>query len=172
MHLFIEKGMKGSISYIVKRHGKANNKYMENYDSSESILLKKVCLLYLDANNLYGWVLIQYLPYSGFKWLSKKEIDGFDLNLVKKNSSMGYILEVDVEYPSELHDLHNDYALVPEKLEISQSMLSKYCPNIADKYGIKVGAVNKLVPNLRNKKKYVPSLQKSSVVFVVRNEIE
>ena len=87
--------------------------------------------------------------------MSKKEIDDFDLNLVKENSSTGYILEVDLEYPSELHDLHNDYPLAPEKLEIIQSMLSKYCSDIADKYGIKIGGVNKLIPNLRNKEKYV-----------------
>ena len=87
--------------------------------------------------------------------LSKKETDEFDLNLVKENSSTGYILEVDLEYFSELHDLHNDYPLAPEKLEISQDRLSKYCSDIADKYGIKTGGVNKLVPNLRNKEKYV-----------------
>ena len=63
---------------------------------------------------------------------------------------MTYILEVDPEYPSDLHDLHNDYPLAPEKLEISQDMLSKYCFDIADKYGIKIGGVNKLVPNFRN----------------------
>ena len=87
----------------------------------------------------------QYLPYGGFKWLGKEEIDDFDLNLVKENSSIGYTLEVDLEYPSELHDLHNDYPLAPEKLHISQDMLSKYCFDIADKYGIKFGGVNKLV---------------------------
>ena len=97
----------------------------------------------------------QYLPYGGFKCLGKKGIDDFDLNLVKENSSTGYILEVGLEYPSKLHDLHNDYPLAPEKLKISQDMLSEYCSDIADKYGIKVGGVNKLVPNLRNKKKHV-----------------
>ena len=97
----------------------------------------------------------QYLPYSGFKWLNQKEISDFCLNSGSENSSIGYILEVDLEYPSELHDLHNDYPLAPEKLEINQNMLSKYFFNIANKYGIKIGGVNKLVPDLGNKSKYV-----------------
>ena len=97
----------------------------------------------------------QYLPYSRFKWLNQKEISKFCLNSIIENSSVGYILEVDLEYPSELHELHNDYQLAPEKLEISQSMLSKYCLDIANEYGIKIGGVNKLIPNLANKSKYV-----------------
>ena len=151
MHLFIEKEMRGGISYIAKRHSKANNKYMENYNSSK----ESKFIMYLDSNNLYGWAMIQYLPYGGFKWLSKKEINKFDLNSIKENSSIGYILEADLEYPSELHDSHSDYLLAPEKSEISQDMLPKYCSDIADDYGIKFGGVNKLVPNLRNKSKYV-----------------
>ena len=59
MHLFIEKGMRGGISYIAKRHSKANNKYMRSYDSNE----ESVYIICLDANNLYGWTIIQYLPY-------------------------------------------------------------------------------------------------------------
>ena len=87
--------------------------------------------------------------------VEQKRINEFCLNSVSQNSSIGYILEVDLEYPSELHDLVNDYALALEKLEISQDMLSKYCSDIADEYGIKTGGVNKLVLNLRNKEKYV-----------------
>ena len=87
-------------------------------DDNESVFI-----IYLDANNLHGWATTQYLPYGGYKWLSKKEIDEFDLNLVKENNSTGYILKVDLEYPSKLHNLHNDYPLAPEKLEISQDML-------------------------------------------------
>ena len=117
MHLFIEKGMRGGISYIAERHSKANNKYMECYDSSE----ESKYITYLDGNNLYGWAMIQHLPCSGFEWLNQKEISDFcfgatPLNSISENSSVGYILEVDLEYPSELHDLHNDYPLGPEKL--------------------------------------------------------
>ena len=77
------------------------------------------------------------------------------MNSVRENNSIGYILEVDLEYLSELHDLYNDYPLAPEKLEISQNMLSKNCFNIANDNGIKIGGVNKLVPDLGNKSKYV-----------------
>ena len=111
--------------------------------------------MYWDANNLYGWGMSQPLPYSDFDFLTKKEINEFCLSSIGENSPIGYILEVDLEYPDELHDSHRDYPLAPEKLEISSDMLSKFCSDIADKYGIKVGGVNKLVPNLRDKSKYV-----------------
>ena len=97
----------------------------------------------------------QYLPYSEFKWLNQKEIDRFDVESIVENSSTGYIVEVDLNYPSQLHSMYNDYPLAPEKLEISQNMLSKYCCNIANEYGIKIGGVNKLITNLDNKSKYV-----------------
>ena len=112
MHLFIVKRTRGVISYIDKRHSKANNKYMKSYDTSE----ENQFILYLDANNLYGWAMSQYLPYSRYKWLGKKEISYFCLNFISENSSVGYILEVDLDNPSEFHDLHNDYPLAPENL--------------------------------------------------------
>ena len=151
MHLFIKKGMRGDVSYIAKRHSKANNKYIDCHNSSK----KSKYLVYQDANSLYGWSMGQTVAYGGFEGLNQKGISDFCLNSISENSSIGYILEVDLEYPSKLHDLHNDYSLVPEKLKISQNMLSKYCSDIANKYGIKIGGVNKLVPNLGNKSKYV-----------------
>ena len=109
-------------------------------------------------NNLYGWTMSGYLPHGGFKWL--KNVDNFDVNSISEcnfieNSSIGYILEVDLEYQDELHALHNDYPLAPEKLTIFYEMLSDYCKNFADEYGIKVGDVIKLIPNLGNKTKYI-----------------
>ena len=78
------------------------------------------------------------------------------MNSISENSSIGYILKDDLKYPSKLYKYKlYDYPLAPEKLEISQNMLSKYCFNIANEYEIKIGRVNKLVPNLGNKSKNV-----------------
>ena len=148
MFQFIEKGMRGGISYIANRYGKANNKYMKEYDEKAS----SKYIMYLDANNLYGWAMSQYLPTGGFKWLSEKEV-----NLSKYNDEFekGLILEVDLEYPKELHDLHNDYPLAAEKIKVTENMLSPYCKKIAEKFGVKIGLVEKLVPTLFNKERYV-----------------
>ena len=96
----------------------------------------------------------QYLPYSAYKWLNKQEISRFCLNSISENSFGGYILEADLEYPDKLHYLQNDYQLAAEKREITQNMLSKNCFDIANKYGIKIGSVNKLVANLGKESKY------------------
>ena len=111
--------------------------------------------MYFDANNLYGLAMTQYLPYGNFKWMTKKEIDKFNLGLIEENSLNECILEADLEYPNKLQDFHNDYPLAPEKIKINSSMLSKYCSSIANNYGIKVSEVNKLTPNLGNKQNYV-----------------
>ena len=135
MHLFIEKRMRASISYISKRHSKANIKHIKCYDSDEG----SKYITYLDANNLYGYAMSQNLAFSEFRWLNQKETDRFDVDSIGENISTGYILEVNLEYPDDLHELHNDYLLAPEKVQISQNMLSNYCNNIANEYGIKVG---------------------------------
>ena len=112
MYLFVEKRMRGRISYIAKRHSKANNKYMKSYDNKKP----SKYITFLNANNLYGSTMSQYLPYSRFKQLNQKEIDKLCLNSIGENSSDGYILEVDLKYPDELHELDNDYPLALEKL--------------------------------------------------------
>ena len=93
MYLFIEKRLRGGISYIAKRYAKSNNKYMKDYDPTKP----SKYISYLDMNNLYGWAMSRYLLYGGFKWL--KNVDNFDENSTSENSSIGYIIEVDQEYP-------------------------------------------------------------------------
>ena len=117
MYLFIEKGLRGGISYIAKRYAKANNKYLKDYDPTK----QSKFISYLDMNNLYGWSMSDYLPYGGFKWL--KNADNSDVSPVSENRSIEYICEVDLEYPDELHILHNDYRLTPEKLATPYNML-------------------------------------------------
>ena len=128
MLLMFEKGIRGGISMISNRHGKANNSYMDGeYDDKRATKY----ITYLDANNLYGWAMCKPLPTSNFKWMD----DGELMSWKNYGSSNACILEVDLEYPKELHDLHNDYPLAPERLVL--------------------GKVEKLVPNLNDKIKYV-----------------
>ena len=86
--------------------------------------------------------------------MDKAKIE-FDLNKYTSNSSKGCVLEVDLEYPKELRELHNDYPLAPDKIEIKREMLSDYQVKIADLYNIPTGNVKKLVPNFFDKEKYV-----------------
>ena len=129
MYLMVEARIRGGISTITKRYAKANNKYMNKYDcEKESFFIP-----YLDANNLYGWAMSQPLSVDGFKWLSTYEFSDWDL--ICNNDNTGCILEVDLEYPKELHDTHNEYPLAPEPLKINK--------------------VSKLIPNLHDKTKYI-----------------
>ena len=151
MYQFIEKGMRGGTSYIAHRYAKANNKYMKDYDQN----IPSKYIMYLDANNLYGWAMSQYLPNGGFRWITEKQINKINVAKYKEDSKKGLIFEVDLEYPEGLHNLHNDYPLAPEKVKVSRDMLSDYCKTIADKYNISMGLVNKLIPTLCDKEKYV-----------------
>ena len=151
MFQFIEKGMRGGTSYISNRYGEANNKYMKTYNEKAP----SKYIMYLDANNLYGWAMSQYLPTGNFKWLSQKQIEKTNLGEYTENSKKGLILEVDLEYPQELHDLHNDYPLGPEKVKVAEDMLSDYCKKIADKFNISSGLFHKLIPTLNDKEKYI-----------------
>ena len=144
MQLFIEKGLRGGISYISHRHAEANNKYMKNFDPMKFISY----IIYLDANNLYGWAMSQPLPYGNFKWVESDRV-------IPKREGIGHIYEVDLEYPKELHDLHNDYPCAPEKIKVSDDMLSDYCREIKDKFNISSGKVNKLITTLNDKYNYV-----------------
>ena len=98
-------------------------------------------ITYLDMNNLYRWTMSEYLPYGGFKWLAN--IDNCDIISISDKSPIGYILEADLEYSDELHELHNDFPLVPKKFAVFNDMLSNYCKITVDQYDLKASDVKK-----------------------------
>lgn len=112
-------------------------------------------IIYLGANNLYGWAMSQALPTGGFRWMKENEIKKIDRAKYNNETEKGLILEVDLEYPRELHKLHNDYPLVPKKISLDSEMLSQYCKNIIDKFNLKHSNMKKLIPTLLKKEKYV-----------------
>lgn len=124
MRLF-QQGIRGGISMISNRYAKANNKYMgDKYDPTKPSSF----IVYFDKTNLYGWALSQKTTYTrNFKWMSETELQNWN--------NHPCILEVDLEYPKELHDLRNDYPLAPEQVVVNK--------------------VPKLIPNLNDKTKYV-----------------
>jgi len=122
MLLMIKHGIRGGISTISNRYGVANNRFMgESFDKRK----QSSFVTYFDANNLYGWAMSKPLPTHGFEWMTEEELDNW--------GSTPCILEVDLEYPEELHDLHNDYPLAPESLKMEGSAVSKLIPNLYDK---------------------------------------
>ena len=129
MLLMFEKGIRGGISIISNRYGEANNKYMKCFNKNKL----STFLMYLDANNLYGCAMSEMLPTHGFKWLTDKEINNlYNNQVVQVWEKTPCILEVDLEYPKELHDLHNDYPLCPERVKCDKGV-EKLIPNLGDK---------------------------------------
>ena len=134
MLMMFEKGIRGGITHISKRYAEANNKYMKDFSPDKPSKF----IQYLDANNLYGWAMSQSLPTHGFKWMKNLTKDKVLDILEKVNDSMtnpikrkGYIFEVDLEYPKELWDSHNDYPLAPEKLKVNgvEKLISHFKPH-------------------------------------------
>ncbi len=151
MHLFIERGLRGGISMVSKRYAKANNPYVEGYDPSKP----KTHLMYLDANNLYGWAMSKPLPKSGFIW-KREPLPTEEMILKKKEfSKKGWILEVDLEYPAELHEEHNSYPLAPEKKIINKDLFSTYQKRLMKNLDLKPPVSEKLVLTLEDKSNYV-----------------
>ena len=111
----------------------------------------------------------EYLPYREFKWL--KNVDKLNFMSINEKSDVGYILEVDLEYPDKLNELHNDYPLAPENLAVTNDILSKYCEEIADKYNVKAGDVKKIIPNLSNKTKYVVHYRNLQLYLSLRMKV-
>ena len=112
--LMVEKGIKGGICHAMHRYPKANHEYMKDYNKNE----EESFLEYLDANNLYGWAMSEPLPVDGFDWI--KDLSKIDEDFIKnydKDNDRGYLLEVDVKYPKNLHDLYSDLPFLPERMK-------------------------------------------------------
>ena len=129
MLLMIEEGIRGGVSMISTRYSKASNKYMKKFDPTK----ESKFIPYLDANNLYGWAMSQPLHLKNFKWMTKNELSKWEQKSDREGK--GCILEVELEYPKELHNLHDDLPLAPERVVVNQ--------------------VEKLIPTLSDKKNYV-----------------
>ena len=131
--LMFERGIRGGITQAVRKYTSANNKYMgDRFNPNEDTTYPQ----YLDANNLYGWAMSQPLPTGGFKWV---DVNPNKISELATRTDKGYILKVDVSYSRELHNPHNDLPFMCERMEIK--------------------GVEKLVPNLRDKKNYVIHIQ-------------
>ena len=133
MLLMFERGNRGGITQEVRKYASANNKYMGDRLNPKS---ESSYLQYPDANNLYGWAMSQPLPTGGFKWV---DVNPNEISELATRTDKGYLLEVDVSYPKELHNPHNDFPFMCERMEIN--------------------GVEKLVPNLRDKKSYIIHIQ-------------
>ena len=129
MLLMFERGIRGGITQAVRKYTSANDKYMGDRFDPRS---KSSYLQYLDTNNLYVWAMSQPLPTGGFIWV---DVNPNEISELATRNDKGYILEVAFSYPKELHNSHNDLSFMCERMEIN--------------------GVEKLVPNLRDKKNYV-----------------
>jgi hypothetical protein len=124
MYQFFERGIRGGQSVIFKKYAKANNKYLSDYNPNE----KSTYISYLDANNLYGVSMSCKLPYGEFEWVNGDDLSINDImNYNEDTDNKAYVLEVDLEYPNELHDLHNDYPLACEKYQPKGDNCYKLC---------------------------------------------
>ena len=151
---FLTDGIRGGFSCVNTRHVKANNKYMNNFDPYK----ESTYIGYHDCNNLYGFAMNQVLPKSDFEWADPTEISKIDWEEQDDDQEWGYILEVDIEYPEELHDYHNDFPLASEKLVIANEKLGKYQNKLLEKladYNYKRCPNEKLLATFYNKEKYI-----------------
>jgi hypothetical protein len=153
MLLQTEQNIRGGISTMsTKKFAKSNNPYKKVFDKKSH----KSYIVYLDANNLYGWAMSQPLPIGNYNW---EDVCKFDTmkKIMKLDpfGKKGYQFKVDLDYPSELHDLHNDYPLAVENDVVTEDMLSEYSLGLKNQLGLKMCKEKCLLPTLRDKKEYV-----------------
>ncbi|XP_052855203.1 uncharacterized protein LOC128263964 [Drosophila gunungcola] len=129
MYNFLKRAVRGGLTQCTQRISIANNKYLKSFDPIKPINF----LSYIDANNLYGWAMSQPLPLSGFKFLDKEEVESFDYKNISVDGNIGYMLEVDLEYPSDRHDLHNYLPFCPENKVPPGGKQGKLIADLTDK---------------------------------------
>ncbi|KAJ8909922.1 hypothetical protein NQ315_017226 [Exocentrus adspersus] len=153
---FFRKGIRGGVSQCSMRKAVANNKFLANYDPSKP----DSYIMYLDATNLYGAAMKDHLPTGDFRWVNEQELENFNCLDVEDNSPKGYVLEVDLEYPQNLHDTHDQLPFCPEQFTPPNSKLPKLIPNLHDetkyiihyknlkqclKYGLKLKNIHRIL---------------------------
>lgn len=150
MHLMIEKGMRGRVTVATKRFAKANNKYLKDYDPTKP----STYIMYYDANNLYGCAMVDMLPKDGFRWMQELPTEE-EIMRKTANHPKGWILKVDLLYPKELHDEHNDFPLAPEIRRVMEEEYSDWQKNCMAKLGQKPTKSKKLMMDFLPKRDYV-----------------
>ena len=133
MVLFVESFIRGGISVVTSRLATANNPLIKGYDVTKPTSYVN----YFNAVNLHGATMIKQLPVSDFRFLNDDGIASFDITKVEPNGSVGYLVQVDLLYPPELHDNHNDLPLCPSHLEITRDILSDVTIELGEKHGQK-----------------------------------
>ena len=154
-YTFLEESLRGGVTTINHRYFKANNKYLEDYDPN----IPSSYIHYVDSNNLYGAAMSMKLPIGNFRWLDEEEIAKFDVSAVDPDGEHCYILQVDLMYPSAIHDAHNDYPLAVEHKKIEEKDLSPYNKQFLSIHKEKFKSSKKLCPDLRDKYNYVCSIK-------------
>ena len=152
MFKMLDANLRGGVSMISTRYARANNKYLGKiFDPNK----QSSYIMYLDANNLYGWAMSQPMPEGDFCWVHEDEWQTIEWMALTEEQQFGYFVECDMDYPAALHDLHNDYPLAPERMAIESSMLSESQVAVRRNYSMSHSSGScKLVPNLLGKQKY------------------
>ena len=170
MHIFLDRGLRGGISMVANHIARANNKLMNEFYDPET---QQSFIKFVDANNLYGWAMSQFLPLGNFKWVDRLKSDvpaitngtdgeksmkewENDIKTLHDEADTGYVFDVDLEYPENLHldPMHDNFPLAPESFKIEKSMMSSYQEELGDSLNAVYGA-KKLCLTLRDKKRYV-----------------
>ena len=154
MHIFIDKGIRGGISFVGNPYAEASNKYVNPNSDPESDYI-----MFFDVNNQYGAAMSEYIPTGSFKWnstfkdMTPAEVKEFVLNL-SDTDPIGYIFDCDLEYSEKLHDLHDEFPFCPQNLSIKDGWLSSYQKEMKEKFNIK-GSSKKLCLTLHDKENYI-----------------